>query len=70
MLCRKPSLNPPFYFDKTMEEYKKGFQANGMFLGFKDHHETLLYIGSLQVRFGLDLMLFTTLQPKPMALIS
>ena len=29
MLCRNPALNPKSYFDKTFEEYKKGFHANG-----------------------------------------
>ena len=32
MLCRNPTLNPGFYFDKTFEEYKKGFHANGISL--------------------------------------
>merc|ERR1712025_941754 len=29
MLCRNPTLNRGFYFDKTFEEYKKGFHKNG-----------------------------------------
>ena len=28
-LCRNPSLNRGAYFDRTFEEYKNGFAANG-----------------------------------------
>ena len=30
MLCRNPTLNQGDFFDKTFEEYKDGFAANGI----------------------------------------
>ena len=49
MLCRNPTLNPGFYFDKTFEEYKKGFHANGILLILLVRCKTML-----QARAGLD----------------
>ena len=37
MLCRNPTLNSRDFFDKTFEEYKNGFAANGNFVS------TMLY---------------------------
>ena len=37
MLCRNPTLNQGDFFDKTFEEYKNGFAANGNFVS------TMLY---------------------------
>ena len=31
MVIRKQASNPHDYFDKTFEEYKRGFSANGEF---------------------------------------
>ena len=50
MLCRNPTLNPGFYFDKTFDEYKKGFHANGILLIVLARCQTML-----QARAGLDL---------------
>ena len=30
ILCRNPTLNPADFFDRTFEEYKNGFAANGI----------------------------------------
>jgi len=39
MLVRKQDSNPPDYFDKTFEEYKRGFSANGeSWIGLDELH--------------------------------
>ena len=35
ILCRNPTLNPADFFDRTFEEYKNGFAANGIYRNTK-----------------------------------